>query len=458
MTTRILVILALLAAVPGWSQATGTATEQAETPVANDGMMTPPPVSGQAFPVATGAEVRNNYVNVGVTAGVAYDDNVEAGYSPTPESDTIYSIWPTITLDRSSVRLREIFNYSPGFSFYQPNTIFNESDQNASVNLQYLFTEHASISLQDAFVRSSSLFDSPFGTGLGDVTGAPPTQATGAIAAFADRISNAANVQLSDQTGENGLFGVAGQYGQLDYPDSSQVPGLYNSTSWNGTAFVSQRLNARQYLGGEVQHARIVSYLKGALVNGIYLPLDNAVQRDNIFGFYTIYLRNSQKSTLSLSVTGGPEHYTVAQYPEALLEAWAPSGTLTLGWQAHRSSFSASYMHAVTAGGGLPGAYKEDSAHANFRRQLTPTWDVNFSGLYARNTNLTPTYAFSEPGGHTYAASVSAEHMITKNMKCQFGYDWMDESYTGIGALAKLPKSNREYGSISYLFSRPIGR
>jgi hypothetical protein len=448
MTTRILLLLALLAGVPGWSQATGTG-EQPDTPVANGGMMTPPPVSGQAFPVVTGAEVRNNYLSLGVTGGVAYDDNVEAGYSPTPESDMIYSIWPTITMDKSTLRVREVFNYSPGFSFYQPTSIFNESDQNASMNLQYLFTQHASISLQDAFVRSSSLFNQPFGAGLGDVTGGGPIQATGAIAAFADRISNAANAQFSDQSGDNGLFGVSAQYGQLDYPDASQVVGLYNSTSWNGTAFVSQRINATQFLGGQAQHARIVSFLKGT---------DNAVQRDNLFGFYTIYLRNTRTSTLSLSFTGGPEHYTISQAPEPLVEAWVPSGTVALGWQAHLLSVSGSYTHEVTAGGGLPGAYTEDTAHAVFRRELTPTWFLNLSGLYSRNKNLTPTYLFAEPGGHTAGATVSGEHALTRNLKFLVGYDWMDQNYSGVGALQQLPKSNREYGSISYQFTRPIGR
>jgi hypothetical protein len=448
MTTRIpfLLILALLATAPGWSQATGT-DEQPDTPVANDGMMTPPPVSGQAFPTVTGAETRSNYLSLGVTAGIAYDDNVEAGYSPTPESDMIYSIWPTITMDMKTPRMREVFNYSPGFSFYQPNSIFNESDQNASGSLQYLFGSHASITVQDAFVRSSSLFNSPFGAG--GITGGAPTDTTGVIAAFADRISNAANVQLTDQTGESGMFGVSGQYGQLDYPQSSQVPGLYNSTSWNGSAFSSQRINARQYLGGQIQHARIVSFLTGT---------DNSVQRDNLFGFYTIYLSNSVKSTMSLSVTGGPEHYNVAQYPESALEAWTPAGTVAFGWQNHLSTLSASYYHGVTAGGGLPGAYKEDSANAFFRRELTPTWHLNFSGLYARNDNLTPGYPFSEPGGHTIAASASAEHLLSRSIKFQVGYDWMDESYSGIGALGKLPNSNREYGSITYQRTRPLGR
>ena len=448
MITRVCLILALLAAVPGWSQATGT-DEEPDNPVANGGMMTPPPVSGQAYPVATGDEVRNNYLNLGITAVAGYDNNVAGGYSVIPESDMIYSIWPSVTLDKNTVRIREQFNYSPGFTFYVPTSLHNETDENASGNFEYHPGSTATISVQDAFQRSSTLFNQPFATSTGDVTGTVPTQVTGVIAPFADRISNVASVQFNDQAGEDQMFGLNGQYAQLDYPDPAQVIGLYNSASYAFSAFANQRLSSRQYLGGEVQHARVVSYLTGT---------DSTLESDNFLGFYTIYFRNSQKSTVSLSITGGPEHYTAIQFPEANIQGWAPAATIAFGWQRHLSSLSANYSHNVTGGGGLPGAYTEDRMHALFRRELAPTWDLNFSGLYALNRNITPLFPFSQPGGHTLMASVSAEHALNRNLKFEIGYDWMDESYNGVGYLSKFPQSNREYGSITYQLTRPLGR
>jgi hypothetical protein len=461
MTLRILILLALCAAIPAWSQATGTGTgttgdsgnptsdEQPDQPLANDGMLTPPPVSGQSFPILTGAEERTNYLNFGVTANIAYDDNVEGGYTGVSKGDMIYSIWPTISLNRTSLRLREIFNYSPGFTFYQPSTIFNATDQNATGDMQYLMGTHTTIDLQDNFTRSSSLFNQPFTSSQGVVSGGAPTQTTGAIAAFAERILNSASARLTNQTGDNGLVGLSAGYDQLDYPVSKEAEGLYNATSWEGGAFTTQRLTSRQYLGANVQHARVVSYLSGT---------DNVMQRDNIFGFYTIYLRNLKQSMLSLSVTGGPEHYSIAQYPQALLSKWTPSGTVAVGWQAHLSSASASFSRTVTGGGGLPGAYVEDGVQATYRRQLAPTWDINVSALYSLNKSVTPQYAFSEPGGHTFAASASADHLLTKNIKLSFGYDWMDQIYKAVVALSPLPISNREYGAITYQFTRPVGR
>jgi hypothetical protein len=462
MITKICLILALLTTVPLWSQTTGTGTgtgtgsnngttpdEEPDNPVMNSGMLTPPPVSGQAYPVATGDEVRVNYLGLGVTGEVAYDDNLLAGYSTTPTSDEIYSIFPTVTLDKSTLRVREELNYSPGFTFYHPSTDFNEIDQNASANLQYHLGSTATVVLQDSFLRSSSLFSQPFASSQGEITGSAPSQATGAIAPFADRISDVANVSLNDQAGDNEMFGISGQYGALDYPTSSQVPGLYNSTSWGVTAFASQRLNGRQYLGGEVQHNRIVSYLKGT---------DSTVQSDNIFPFYTIYIRNSERSTLSISVTGGPEHYIAAQAPATSVDAWAPAGTVGVGWQGHLSTVAGSYSHNITGGGGLPGAYVEDRANVAIRRELTHTWEINASGSYALNSNKTPQYPLSEPGGHTVTGSASVQHELSRSLKFQIGYDRLEESYSGIAVLAKLPNSDRVYGSITWQFTRPLGR
>jgi hypothetical protein len=96
--------------------------------------------------------------------------------------------------------------------------------------------------------------------------------------------------------------------------------------------------------------------------------------------------------------------------------------------------------------------------HALFRRELAPTWDLNFSGLYALNRNITPLFQLSQPGGHTLMASVSAEHALNRNLKFEIGYDWMDESYNLVGYLSKFPQSNREYGSITYQLTRPLGR
>ena len=171
MTPRLVLLLALCAAIPAWSQATGTdnpgtstgsstgGDEQPNSPLTNDGMLTPPPVSGQTYPILTGSEERRNFMTLGATANVAYDDNVEGGYTGVSKGDMIYSLWPTISLNRSSARLREILNYSPGFTFYQPSTVFNAIREDTSVRLvrwgRYGFAFVSNYGAQVSIVRSS---------------------------------------------------------------------------------------------------------------------------------------------------------------------------------------------------------------------------------------------------------------------------------------------------------------
>jgi hypothetical protein len=83
---------------------------------------------------------------------------------------------------------------------------------------------------------------------------------------------------------------------------------------------------------------------------------------------------------------------------------------------------------------------------------------MNLGVSYSLNKSATPQYAFAVPGGHTIGASGSADHMLSKNIKISFGYDWMDQQYKAVVSLSPIPISNREYGSITYQITRPVGR
>lgn len=466
MTARLYLVLVLLSALPALSQTTNPGTtsttpatsapdttsidqEQTEVPEAEEKMAVPPSVSGQAYPLLTGAEERSNYLTLGATAEVAYTDNVQSVSSSKPISDTIYSIRPLITLDRSTPGFRGKFTYNPGFAWYQPTTALNETDEVASTNLTYHPGPNVAVALQDSFLRSSSLFSAPLGFAGGGVSGGLPIQAAGALVAYADRISNVGKVGLTDQTAENAMFGLSGEYDVLDFPNPTQVNGIYNSTAWGGSAFAAGRISPRQYLGGQVQHSRTVSFLKGT---------DSSVVTDNLLPFYTLYLRSSKASTLSISVMGGPEHYTATEFPEANIEGWSGAGTVAIGWQGRLSSLAGSYSRYLTGGGGLPGAYLTNAATAYGRKELTRTWALNGSVTWANNTNETPLFPQSEPGGHSFLADVSIEHSFTRDLKAMVGYDRIQDVYAGIANVAFFPNANREYVSVTYQFNKPLGK
>ena len=66
-------------------------------------MKTPPPVSREGYPATTGSDEKANYLSGSAVVSAAYTDNLMllAGHSL---SDEIYTIAPTIGLDRRTPR------------------------------------------------------------------------------------------------------------------------------------------------------------------------------------------------------------------------------------------------------------------------------------------------------------------------------------------------------------------
>jgi hypothetical protein len=175
-----------------------------------------------------------------------------------------------------------------------------------------------------------------------------------------------------------------------------------------------------------------------------------------VFGFYTMYLT----STVSLSVLGGPQHYFSRDpVSGASAGSWTPSVQGSLGYQKTRTSLAASFSHTVSNAGGLVGAFHSNIGEFEAHRQLTPRWGVNANGSYALFKNVTPNVSAFNPGGHTLTGEASATRNFHEHLLLEFGYARFHQSYGNLGPAVQLfPDSNRVFGSVQYMFSRPIGR
>ena len=445
MLLRACIALALLLAAPLWSQVDTTATQANANPQDQSRMLTPPPVNGEAYATAPVAETRSNYLNAGLTFSTAYSDNVLGGITPHPVSDVSYSIWPTLALDETTPRLHSVLTYSPGFTFYQRTSARNEADQNVGIDVRYRLSPHVTASVRDSFQKSSNVFNQTDLLSAGAVYGEPQAPTAAVIAPLADRLSNMANAELTYQFSATGMIGASGTFTNLHYPNPTEVPGLYDSSSQGGSAFYSHRLSKKHYLGALYQYSHIVAYPVGA---------QSETQTHTIFGFYTIYL----KPNLSLSFSGGPQYSDTAQTPQPSLRTWSPAATASLGWQGRHTTFAASYSRIVTGGGGLIGAFHANSANASARWQMARTWNVGSAGSYSIYKTLTPFWFLASPGGHTVSGSVSLQHQINEHFNAELGYTRLHQSYNGISVISANPDTNREYISISYQFTRPLGR
>ena len=438
MLTRICLSLALLAAMPAWSQVEPSATG---SPATETEMQTPPPVSGQAYPTATGSEERSNYLRGGLNLQVAYDDNVEPGSTSKPVSDMIYTMGSSIALDQITPRSHRTFTYSPGFTLYEPTGALNAVNENAMALYEYSLSPHAKVSVHDTFVQSSNVFDLPQAV----VSGSTELPGAAVVAPFAEQRSNGTSAQTTYQFSRNSMIGAGGTYSIVDYPNPAQAVGLSNSNSYGGSGFYNRRLSQNQYMGVNYQYSKMTSSAAGG---------SSDTEMYTIYSFYTLYLAHA----LSLSVSGGPQHFNVAESPLPASTAWTPAVNASLGWQRNRTNLAASYSRTVNGAGGLLGAFQSTAGNASGRWQATRTWTLSAAANYSIFKSVTPLSSTASQGGHTISGNVSVQHPIGAHLSAEIGYARLHQSYSTVAAVAADPDGDHEYVSISYQFTRPLGR
>ena len=177
------------------------------------------------------------------------------------------------------------------------------------------------------------------------------------IAPVADQLSNSGNVGISDQFALNDMVGASGTFSNLHFPNPTQVPGLYDSSSQGGMAFYSHRVARKQYLGVSYGYQRLIvipdpgdqrnADARGAAVLYVFAVIIEifvlAFWRTPVFGYGSAALPPQQLQSTET-------------------RSWTPAGGASLGWQGRLNSFALSYTHLISGGGGLIGAVKLDSA------------------------------------------------------------------------------------------------
>jgi hypothetical protein len=453
MLTRVCFGLVLLMVTPVWCQLTASPFETRATSANEAQMLTPPPVNTEGYSTTVGSQIRSNYLAVGLIFNTAYDDNVLTGQSTTtPASDFIYTISPTIALNKITPRQNLVLTYSPGFTFYQHTRTLDSTGQSAAVTFQYRLSQHTTINLGDSFQKSSNVFDQLYPLSGGAISGSSQTQAVAVVAPYANQLRNTANMGLSYQFSRNGMIGVSGVVTENNYPNPAEASGLYNSNSFGGSVFYSQRLSSKQYIGVTYQYSRSQSTPVNAQANPVIAQPE--VRTHTVLAFCTIYLH----PTLSVSLSGGPQYTDATQPPSPSFNSWTPSVMASVGWQRSHTNFVASYSRTVTGGLGLPGAFTSYSANASVRWQTARTWTVGAAGSYISNNNVAPSLPSSNPGGQTVSGTASVQHSLSEHLNMELGYARLHQSYSGIAVISAAPDSNREFISISYRLTRPLGR
>lgn len=458
-----MLVLLLSIAAPAWPQDSSIPGEHAQsssTEASGDSrpenayvlnnederMLTPPPVSSQTYPMMLTSEERSNYLRGGVSFTSAYIDNALGAVNGHPISDVSYSVAPILSLDKTTPREHYLLTYAPGFTFYRRTSEMNSADHNASIEFEYRLTPHVTFSAKDNFQKSSNVFNQPQDMGAGGVVpqgGQGPNFSV--ITPFADRLTNFGNAGLNYQYGLNDMIGAGGTFTNLQYPHPEQVRGLFDSSSQAGLAFYSRRIARKQYVGLTYQYQRLLSYP----TQGV-----SETQTHAALAFYTF----SPLSRLSISFYGGPQYSdTVQPSPLPQVRSWNPAASASLGWQGRLTSFALNYEHVIAGGGGLMGAVRLDGASMSARQQITRSMRATVTAEYAQNGIL----ANPLPGtsyGHSVSGTASLQQQFGQHLELQLGYGRIHQSYSNIEVISATPDTNREFISISYHFSKPIGK
>ena len=246
---------------------------------------------------------------------------------------------------------------------------------------------------------------------------------------------------ITYQFSASDMIGGSGTFGRLNYPNPTEVQGLYDSSSQAASGFYSHRVSKIHYVGATYQYQRLMSYPTGST---------SETQTQAILFFYTVY----PTPRFSLSLFGGPQYSNTA-YPPFSSRGWTPAAGASLSWQGHFTALAASYLHVISGGGGLAGASQLDSANASIQLQFSRALSAGVSGSYANNSVLG---ASPLNDGHSISGTASVQRQFGERLNLQLGYTRLHQIYSNVAVLAENPNTNRVFVSLSYQFSRPLGR
>ncbi len=211
--------------------------------------------------------------------------------------------------------------------------------------------------------------------------------------------------------------------------------------------FVSFRASQMNYFGATYQYQRFLAYP----VVGV-----NETQTHAILFFYTLY----PTTRFSISFFGGPQYsdtVETTQPPTPEARAWTPAVGVSVSWQGRLNSVAVSYAKQISSGGGLSSAVQRDSSSAVLRQRIVPNLTAGVSGSYSNNQALDSELS-GGTNGHTLEVNATLEQQFGQHLSAMLGYTRLHQTYSNIPLFSSTPDTNREFVSLSYQFSRPLGR
>lgn len=435
------------------------AQDSAPTPAMVDDQRAPAPalLNGQSMSLSFGPELeRSNYLRGGIGIGATYDDNASSTVT-NRIGDFGYSVFPNIELDQTRSRLHWVLGYTGGFTANQRLDQRNQASHNLSGTLQYRVSPHVDLRLSDNFLDVTG-FLQQFQNGLGTPVTGPVNQPNlTLITPLARNLNNTGNVDMSYQFSASDMVGVGGTFYDSHFRDVPAGSLTLNDTSTrSGNAYYNHRLGAHNWAGVTYKYQHMTFGAAGNL----------NVTHSVLFSD-TLYLGGHT----TLSIYGGPEYsqldtVTVTMNIAPPIISFATvssrdhmlSGAVgaSLGWQGPLTSARLEVSRQVSDGGGLLGAVELTSVSGGLRRQLTRSTAADLNASYGHNRELGSAFAGESPL-QSATGGVGLEQSLGANFKLRLDY-YRDYQKGTVLISDGSVNHNRGSVSISYSFTRPIGR
>jgi hypothetical protein len=414
--------------------------------------LAPPAIAnGVQAPMAVGAEsTRSNFVSGSFRFVGGFDDN-PLFTSNKSASNFSYLFAPGIMFARTRERWSWTLAYNPGFTINQRLNDRNQSSHDLSTYLTFRLSPHVTLRFLDTFEKTSSLFSgvlaSPLVPESGPVQG--PNQSL--ITPLAQRTGNVSSVDLGYQFSASSMIGAGGTYYLTNYDQvagpAGALTGLIDNRSIAADGYYAHRFSNKQWFGTRYDFQRMTFDIGGRTT--VY----------RMAMFYVVPLGTS----VSVSLWAGPERSStdVPATSDLLLarsdSRWSGAGGASFDWTGQHTGFRAGYVRRTSDGGGLSAAVALQQVDVGLRRQLSARWSTDLGVLYA---NDNPIQTFVNSVGKIRVLSLTAgfSRLVTNDLSFGVQYGRDRQRSTDAPSSLSLVQRNRVLLSLSYSFSRPLGR
>jgi len=383
---------------------------------------------------------RSNYLRAGMNVGAAYDDNALLA-STGAQSNTSVSIFPNLSIEESTSRIRWKLGYAGGLTINQNLPEQNQQAQNLNFDSQFRLSPHVNLRVAENFSYTTGFFDS--GNGAGVIGSGGPNASL--ITPLATQRSNMTTAEMNYHFALNDLVGASGSFYDSNFPNTGSQ--LTNSRTATGSAFWLHRIFRRNWAGTSYHFDRITFDPNGeSRVHSFYavdtLSLSNHFTLSGFIG--------PQYSDNRGFVPGGSQ---ITQSSE-----WSVAGGAEGGWQDARTSLIAGYSRGISDGGGILGSVRLQNVHATFRRELIPGWAAALTALHGTNQSIVAPSAGSASSVNLTSVGISLERNVGKSIGFRLGYshDFQEQFFPTPNPTQDAHR-NRFFVTLSYQWAKPLG-